>query len=98
MATQTQAYRMQRVRVAYVDVLGTIWMPAVMASMRIKLSDYDLENIGEFTRENVEQWLCTHAGDFQAVKDFRAECGELEIPWSTEENEMEYFDTIAEVE
>ena len=29
----------------YVDVVGTIWMPATTASLRIPLRKYDLENI-----------------------------------------------------
>lgn len=91
-------YTMRRVRVAYVDVLGRIWMPATLASLRIDLRDYDLENIGEFTRENVEQWLCTHAGDFQSVKDFHAVCGDVDIPWSSEETECEYYDTLSQDE
>ena len=85
-------YRMQRVRVARVDVLGKIWMPAMMAGTRYDLSDRDLENIGEFTRENLEKWLGTHAGDFQEVKDFSAVCGETEINWSSEDNQLEFQD------
>jgi hypothetical protein len=95
MATMTaNPYRMQRVRAAYVEVLGTIWMPMTTAGTRYELSNYDLENIGEFTRENVDQWLGTHAGDFSSVKDFHAVCGEQEIPWESEENELEYCDCM----
>jgi hypothetical protein len=97
-AVLASPYTMRRVRVAYVDVLGTIWMPAATCSMRYPLSDYDLENIGEFTRKNVEQWICTHAGDFQAIKDFHAVCGETEIAWASEENEMTYYDTVSDGE
>jgi hypothetical protein len=68
-------YRTERVRRAYVDVVGPIWMPPIQAASTYKLSDYDLENVGEFTRENIERWLCTHAGDFQHVTDFHAVCG-----------------------
>jgi hypothetical protein len=43
-------YRTERVRRAYVDVVGPIWMPPIQAASTYRLSDYDLENIGEFTR------------------------------------------------
>jgi hypothetical protein len=87
-------YRMQSVRAAYVQVLGKIWMPMTTAAYEYKLSDYDLENIGDFTRENIDDWLGTHAGDFSSIKDFHAVCGEAEIPWTSEENEMEYQDCM----
>lgn len=92
----TAPYTMRRVRVAYVLILGKLWMPMCDASQRQDLSNYDLENIGEFTRENVEQWLMTHSGDFSSVTDFYAVCGDVEIPWSSEDNEMAYYDTISE--
>lgn len=92
----TNPYTTRRVRLAYVLILGKLWMPSVTASMRTDLRDYDLENIGEFTRENVEQWLMTHSGDFSSVTDFCAVCGNVEIPWSSEENEMIYLETISE--
>tara|TARA_Y100000310_G_scaffold17714_1_gene17499 strand:- start:486 stop:755 length:270 start_codon:yes stop_codon:yes gene_type:complete len=78
----------------WVDVIGTIWMPAITCAMRYPLSKYDIENIGEFTRENVDQWLTTHAGDFQDVKDFYATVGDQEIPWSSEESEFTYNDCM----
>lgn len=94
----TAPYTMRRVRVAYVLILGKLWMPMATATMRIDLRDYDLENIGEFTRENVEQWLMTHSGDFSSVTDFYAVCGNVEIPWSSEENEMAYYDNDLELD
>lgn len=87
-------YTMRRVRNAYVEIIGKIWMPAVVCGQRQDLSDYDLENIGEFTRENVEQWLCTHSGDFQSVTDFRAVCGKVEIAWESEESEFTFSDAM----
>lgn len=87
-------YRSERVRRAYVQVVGVIWMPATTAATCYQLSDYDLENIGEFTRENVEQWLGTHSGDFQSVTDFRAVCGGVELDWSDEESELTYNDSM----
>jgi hypothetical protein len=87
-------YTMRQTRVAYVLILGDIWMPSTTASLHKNLSDYDLINIGEFTRENVEQWLTSNSGDFQSVTDFYAVCGETEIPWSSEDNECAYLDTL----
>lgn len=87
-------YLMRPVRVAYVQVIGTIWMPAITCAQELKLSDYDLENIGEFSRENVEQWLCTHTGDFQGIKDFHAQAGDVIIPWEKEESEFTYSDCM----
>jgi hypothetical protein len=76
----------------WIDVVGKIWMPAVTCSQRIDLRAYDLENIGEPTRENVDAWLATHTGDFQSITDFHAIIGEVEIPWATEEGELAWFD------
>ena len=87
-------YRTERVRSAFVDVVGPIWMPPIQAASTYKLSDYDLENIGEFTRENIERWLCTHAGDFQYVTDFHAVCGTTEIQWASEESELQFSDCM----
>jgi len=83
-------------RIAFIQILGKMWMPKSNASQERALSDYDLENIGEFTRENVEQWLTSHSGDFSEVIDFTAVCGEIEIHWSNEDNEMAYLDTLQE--
>ncbi|KKK96390.1 hypothetical protein LCGC14_2663190, partial [marine sediment metagenome] len=58
------------------------------------LSPYDVENIGEFTRENVEGWLHKNAGDFQSIEDFFATVGDKEIPWAKEENEFAYSDAV----
>jgi hypothetical protein len=69
-------------------------MPSAVCGQRQELSAYDLENIGEFTRENVEDWLGTHAGDFQSVRDFHAVCGDAEVAWENEENEFEYCDCM----
>jgi hypothetical protein len=80
--------------VAYVEILGRIWMPPVVASLRKELSDYDLKNIGEFTRENMAQWLSANAGDFQEVIDFNAVCGEAMIAWSMENSEISYMETL----
>lgn len=93
-STQINPYRLERVRRAYVEVVGAIWMPTTTAATRYELSGYDLENIGEFTRENVDKWLSTHAGDFQSIQDFHAVCGEAEIPWADEESELTFADCM----
>ena len=97
MATQhvtSNPYTMRRTRIAHVEVVGKIWMPMTTAAYIYDLSDYDLENIGEFTRENVDDWLGTHAGDFSSIQDFHAVCGDVEIPWQSEENEMTFCDCM----
>ena len=81
----------------FVTVLGYIWMPNnVLCSYRYPLSRHDVENIGEFTRDNVEQWLACHAGDFKHIVDFWASVGDKEIPFESEEHEMQYLDTLPE--
>lgn len=82
----------------FVQVVGPIWLPNVTAATEYKLDAFDLENIGDFTRENVEQWLCTHAGDFRHVEDFYATAGDIEIPWATEEGELAYQDAQGSTE
>ena len=78
----------------WIEVIGVIWMPAVTCAKRIDLSAYDMENIGEPTRENVEDWLGSHTGDFQSIDDFHAVIGETDIPWKDEESEFTYCDCM----
>jgi hypothetical protein len=78
----------------WIDVLGVIWMPAATCGQRITLSAYDIANIGEPTRDNVLDWLGSHAGDFQSITDFHAVIGELELPWESEDNEYTYHDCM----
>ncbi len=94
-----------QVSVSYVDVLGRIWMPRAVCSLRITLSGHDLanmENDGAITHEDLEQWLMTNMGDFSEVIDFSASIewnGEtLDFPWTTEENECAYLDTLGDCE
>jgi hypothetical protein len=84
---------------SYIEVLGTIWLPyGAHATYVYRLSNYDIDNIGEITRENVEQWLNTHAGDFERVIDFRADIydyrinEDIEVGWADPEYELEYSD------
>ena len=78
----------------FVRVWGYIWMPNTLAAYEYTLTSYDVENIGEFTRENVEGWLHKNAGDFQSIEDFYATVGDKEIPWAKEENEFAYSDAV----
>lgn len=78
----------------YIEVIGRIWMPATVAAQTINLSVYDLGNIGELTRDNVESWLATHSGDFQGVDDFHASIGTWESPWASEESECTFSDCM----
>lgn len=94
------------VRKSIVRVVGRIWMPAVIASNVITMSAYDIDNArdedGKITRESVEDWLGSHAGDFQSIIDFEAsiEDGDLtiDIPFASEDGEMAYIDTLGDEE
>ena len=79
----------------WIDVVGGIWMPyGSKCALKINLSDYDIRNIGEPTRDNIEQWLACNAGDFSSIDDFHAIVGETEIPWATEEGELTFSDCM----
>lgn len=95
-----------QVRKSIVDVVGHIWMPNTVCSLHKTLSGYDLENMrdedGNITRDSLEQWLCMNTGDFQDIIDFSAsiEDGDktIDIPWLTEDGEMQYLDTLGDGE
>ena len=62
------------------------------------LNDTELREIGEFTRENILRWrpiADSFSGETEGIKDFHAVCGDIEIPWSTEEAKQIY-ETIME--
>ncbi len=82
------------VTVREINVIGTIWMPAVTAATTIKLSSYDVENIGELNRENVEDWLNCHSGDFQSIQDFRADIADFQSDWQSEDSECIFIDCM----
>lgn len=90
------------VKKSFIEVLGIIWLPPIECAQTITLSQYDVDNIregdGSITRESVEQWLCTHAGDFQSIKDFCAsiEDGDktVDIEWASEQGEMAFADCM----
>ena len=81
--------------VSTVDFIGYIWMPNTLCAQSVTLSSHDLENVGEWTRENVERWLMLHSGDFQEVVDFRAEgAKDWESDWKDEESELTFNDCM----
>jgi len=68
----------------YIEIVGgyTTWS--------IDLTLWDVFCIGEFTRENVEDWLAANWMRRIRFKDdgfvdFHAVCGEQDIPWATKE-------------
>lgn len=89
-----------------VNVVGTIWMPAITAATSYNVSWFGGHPAPE-TREEWEEWCATHAGDFQSVKDFEVirESGnywkverEIIIPFANEESELTYWDCVSPVE
>lgn len=91
------------VRTSYVIVLGYIWMPNCLCSMRYTVRPDDLrDDDGAITRESIADYLTSHTGDFRTVEDFSAsiEDGDktLDFPWSSEDNECAYFDTLGDSE
>lgn len=89
------------VRENYVDVVGYGWYNQLIA-MTIKLRQYDIANMrgrvsdDAITRDDVEDWLGCNAGDFQSIMDFRALIDNegIEIPWNTEDGEIEFSDLV----
>jgi hypothetical protein len=68
----------------YIEVVGdfTTWP--------IGLTLWDVFCIGEFTRENVADWLAANFTRRTRFKedgpvDFHAVCGDIDIPWATKE-------------
>lgn len=84
--------------VCYIQFIGRIWMPAMVCAQEKTLSSYDLENLGEWTRDNVEQWLFTHSGDFREIIDFAADFSrngkDWESPWNQEDSECVFLDSM----
>ena len=60
---------------------------------RHHLSDFDLVEIGEFTRGNILRWFekgIRTPDPIEAAmpEDFHAVCGEIDIPWDKEESRL----------
>jgi hypothetical protein len=72
----------------YIEIVGGIGL------FRPQLDKADLDCIGEFTRENVLTWMNSHRGPdwvgILPVEDFHAVCGDIDIPWATEEARLCY--------
>ncbi len=76
----------------FVRVVGKIWLPMAKACYEYPLDKFAVKSIGEFTRENVAQWVNLNAGDFSSIDDFYATVGDKEINWEKEESEMFWND------
>lgn len=92
------------VRKSVIWLVGYIWMPmGVPCGQCLTLDGYDVENArdaeGKITRESVEQWLATNAGDFREITDFSASIEDndqtVDIPWATEAGELAYADSTS---
>lgn len=85
-----------------INVVGYIWQPGIGPCATTIRVDYQVTDMrdedGRITRDSVQSWLDTHAGDFSEIIDFRAsvECdGEtVDIDWSDEGNEMTFNDCM----
>lgn len=81
-----------------INVIGTIWMPAVTAAYSYSLDAYDVDNMkgddGKIARREISAWLNTHAGDFQSVEDFEATIGTARYGWADEESEWTFNDCM----
>lgn len=89
-------YTITRQRIA---VIGSIWQPGVTAAQVHDLTAFDLENIGDVRdRDAVARWIDAHCGDFQNIKDFRADfhIGDENVihEWSREDSEPIYNDCM----
>lgn len=84
-------------------VEGWSWRPAATAWIDFitpigygqhTLKDHELPQIGEFTRENVLAWIDGHTTPdwvgITPVVDFHAVCGDIDIPFATEEKRLEW--------
>jgi hypothetical protein len=63
---------------AYIEVVNSL------SAHRSNLNQADLRHIGEFTRWRVAQWLYNKSFE-GGIGDFHAVCGDIDIPWDTEE-------------
>jgi hypothetical protein len=82
-----------------ISVLGKLWMGGTAAT-DYDLTQHDLNNMKgddpEITREDVENWLLGHSGDFQSITDFAYDFsphGPVGT-WANEENELTYTDCM----
>ena len=97
------SYRVITKIIRQIQVIGKLWLPPVTAAYDYNLRSSDVENIRAkspdgktITREGVQSWLNTHAGDFQTIEDFNVDIEEFESPWSKAESEDTYIDCMCE--
>jgi hypothetical protein len=76
---------------AYIEIVGGF------TKRSWELNEWNLRGIGEFTRENIQRWLerryATSRPDPMAsdiLGDFHAVCGDINIPWATEDSKSIY--------
>jgi hypothetical protein len=80
-----------------IEVIGRIWQPCMgVCGMTYSLDRSDVKNIralggGQLTRDAVQGWLETNAGDFQSIIDFHADIEEFDSPWVSEDNECTFL-------
>ena len=63
-------------------------------AMSYDLTPYDLENIGELTKNNIDRWVSLHTGDFSSVDDYRADIGDFLQDWENPESELTFNDCM----
>ena len=80
------------VRTRDVFVLGWGWVGQRMGYT------YQLPKEIAADRDEIQNWLDTHAGDFQRIDDFAASIEAVEIPWRVEEDEYEWFNICGGVD
>ena len=69
---------------AYIEIIGDL------SISRVNLNQLDLRHIGEFTRWRVAQWLHNRSQG-NGISDFHAVCGDIDIPWDTEEARLAWL-------
>ena len=82
--------------VSRIDFIGFIWQPGALCAYSVTLSESDLGNLGEWTRDNVARWLALHSGDFREVTDFRADFSLGKRDWISDWQEEESGLTFAD--
>lgn len=79
--------------IAYIELVSTV------AVRRHILNDGELREIGSFISGNVRMWLDGHKGldwmEYVPVEDFHAVCGDIDIPWATEEAKRIFYKCYA---
>jgi hypothetical protein len=71
---------MVKMSTRYIEIVGGVGV------FTCYLVDADLKSIGEFTRENVAEFLEISSGpEERPIEDFHAVCDDMEIPWATKE-------------